>query len=74
VRLGYFSLSLITLLYLPDLRLPSRNRRELHSILGYYAESSGNFVLTFRHHLSVQISRVQSLKMEPAVFPETSCE
>ena len=44
---------------------------EICAILGYHAESSGNFLPTFRANLSAPSSWVK-LKMRPIVCPETS--
>jgi len=42
------------------------------ALLGYYAASSGNFLLTFRDNLSVASSEVKNKKKGPLGCPETS--
>ena len=64
----------VTILGKCNFRLPTRSRWELRSS-GYNAESSGNFLPTFRGKLSVSSSRMNFsslLKMRPIGCPETS--
>ena len=44
-----------------------KRREENCAVLGYYAASSGNSLLTFRNNLSVPSSRVKNSKKKPVI-------